>query len=195
MPLQRRDPRRECRQNAAVFLALIVAASLMTGCASRRAPSKAEAQERLDAQILVPPGHVVALETTAIGLIHYECRPQAGSGGFAWELTSVHAELMDDTGRPMVQYAAPPPTWTHMDGSSVSGDLLAVAPRPGSSNLPQQLSRAMPAEVRGALHGIRYIQRLHTKGGQDISRPCTPAHAGQTLVLPYQADYVFWKAS
>lgn len=194
MTMPRRRTRCSSPHGAAALLALIAAASVMPACSSSvQAPPLAHVQEQLDAQIQVPPGHVVALETTAVGLFQYECRPQAGNGGFGWELASVHAELMDRTGRPMVQYAAPPPTWTHMDGSSVTGDLLAVAPRPGSTNLPHQLSRAMPSEARGALSRISYIQRIKTKGGQGVGRPCTPAHVGERLILPYQADYVFWQ--
>lgn len=194
MKMQRHSRQGTAPQRAAGLLALITAASLMTGCASRGMPPRAQVQEQLDAQIQVPPGHVVALETTAVGLMRYECRLQTASASPGWELASVHAELMERSGSPIVQYTAPPPTWTHMDGSSVTGDLLALAPRPGTTNLPYQLSRAMPAETRGALHAITYIQRIQTKGGQGMAQPCTPERAGETLILPYQADYVFWKA-
>ena len=42
--------------------------------------------------------------------------------------------------------------------------------------------------------GVTYIQRINTKGGQDLSKACGPADVGDKLTLPYQADYIFWKA-
>ena len=46
----------------------------------------------------------------------------------------------------------------------------------------------------GAMQNVTYIQRINTKGGQDLSKACGPADVGDKLTLPYQADYIFWKA-
>ena len=45
----------------------------------------------------------------------------------------------------------------------------------------------------GAMSGITYIQRVNTKGGVAPPDPCTSATAGSKKVVPYQADYVFYK--
>ncbi|MBC7445711.1 MAG: hypothetical protein H7273_09645, partial [Polaromonas sp.] len=57
------------------------AAAFLTGCAGVKAPPKEYAQDRLDEQIQVPAGHVVALETTAVGVLNYECKANPAAGG------------------------------------------------------------------------------------------------------------------
>ena len=172
------------------------AIALLAGCAGVKAPPKEYAQDRLDDQIQVPAGHVVALETTAVGVLNYECRANPAMGGaIGWVLASPQADLMDRTGKTVAKYSGPPATWTHMDGSSVVGMQVAVAPRPGSTNLAYQLAKGTPAAPPGVMQGITYIQRIKTKGGQDLSKACTQTDVGDKLTLPYQADYIFWKAA
>ena len=185
------------RKNGALTLALVTGAvALLAGCAGVKAPPKEYAQDRLDEQIQVPAGHVVALETTAVGVLNYECKANPAAGGaIGWVLVSPQAELVDRTGKTLAKYSGPPATWTHMDGSSVVGMQVAVAPRPGSTNLAYQLAKGTPAATPGAMQGITYIQRIRTKGGQDLSKACTQADMGDKLTLPYQADYIFWKAA
>ena len=178
-------------------IALITGAiALLAGCAGVKAPPKEFVQDRLDDQIQVPAGNVVALETTAVGLLNYECKANPAMGGnIGWVLASPQAELVDRTGKVVAKYSGPPATWTHTDGSSVVGMQIAVAPRPGSTNLALQLVKATPAAMPGAMQNITYIQRIKTKGGQDFSKACTQADVGDKLTLPYQADYIFWKAA
>ncbi len=184
-------------KSAAFTLALVTGtATLMAACSGIKPPPKEYAQERLDDQIQVPAGHVVALETTATGLLNYECKASPGTaGGTGWVLVSPQAELVDRTGKQVVRYSGPPATWTHADGSSVVGQQVAVAPRPGATNLAYQLSTGKPGASAGALQNITYIQRIKTKGGQDLSKACTSNDVGDKLTLPYQADYIFWKAA
>lgn len=184
-------------KSTAVTLAFVTgAATLLAACAGVKPPPKEYAQERLDDQIQVPPGNVVALETTATGLLKYECKANTVSaGGYGWVLVSPQAELVDRTGKTVAKYSGPPPTWTHMDGSSVVGEQVAIAPRPGATNLAYQLSKGTPGAAPGVLQNITYIQRIKTKGGQDLSKACTKTDAGDKLTLPYQADYIFWKAA
>ena len=83
-----------------------------------------------------------------------------------------------------------------MDGSSVVGTQIAFAPRLGSTNIAQQLSKGAPGTGAGVLQNVTYIQRIKTKGGQDLSKACSqPMMWADKLTLPYQADYVFWKAA
>ena len=139
---------------------------------------------------------MVALETTATGLLNYECKTNANAAGtIGWVLVSPQAELVDRTGKEVAKYSGPPATWTHMDGSSVVGQQIAVAPRPGATNLAYQLSKGTPGAAPGVLQNITYIQRIKTKGGQDLSKACAQSNLGDKLTLPYQADYIFWKAA
>ena len=172
------------------------AIAVLAGCAGVKAPPKEYAQDRLDDQIQVPAGNVVALETTAVGVLNYECKANPAMGGsMGWVLVSPQADLVDRAGKTVAKYSGPPATWTHTDGSSVVGAQVAVAPRPGSTNLSYQLAKGTPAATPGAMQNITYIQRIRTKGGQDLSKACTQTDMGDKLTLPYQADYIFWKAA
>ena len=184
-------------KSTAVTLSMIAGTSvMMVACSGVGSPPKEYTQERLDDQIMVPAGNVVALETTAVGVLNYECKSNAGTAGsIGWVLVSPKAELVDRTGKTVATYSGPPATWTHMDGSSVVGTQVAIAPRPGATNLAYQLAKGAPGPAAGALQNITYIQRIKTKGGADLSKACTQADLGDKLTLPYQADYIFWKAA
>jgi uncharacterized membrane protein len=117
-------------------------------------------------------------------------------GAISWVLARPQAELMDRTGKTVARYSGPPATWTHIDGSSVVGTQVALAPRPGAANLAYQLSKGTPGVTAGAMQNTTYIQRIKTKDGQDLSKACTQkTDVGDKLTLPYQADYIFWKAA
>jgi hypothetical protein len=183
-------------KSAAATLAMVTGtAVLMAACAGVKAPAKEYVQDRLDEQIQVPAGHVVALETTATGLLQYECKANAVTAGtIGWVLVTPQAELVDRTGKVVAKYSGPPATWTHSDGSSVVGAQVAMAARPGATNLPYQLSKGTSGAAAGVLQNVTYIQRIKTKGGQDLSKACTH-DLGDKLTRPYQADSIFWKAA
>ena len=182
-------------KSAIATLGLVTStALLMAACSSVKPPAKEYSQDRLVESIRVPAGHVVALETTGVGVLNYECRTNvAGTGQIGWTLVSPKADLIDRTGKTVGTYSGPPATWTHIDGSSVIGTQLAIAPVVGSNNIALQLSKGASAMTSGALQNISYIQRVNTKGGQDLTRACGQADIGDKLTLPYQADYIFWK--
>ncbi|SEE79798.1 DUF3455 domain-containing protein [Pseudomonas migulae] len=153
------------------------------------------AQTSLPDSIKVPDGHKVALETTGVGEITYECRDKANAAGQTeWFFVGPKAVLNDRSGKQVGTYFGPPATWQAKDGSKVTGTQLAVAPSsPG--NLPYQLVKANPAEGKGAMSGVSYIQRVALKGGVAPSAECTTANKGKQEVVKYQADYIFWAAS
>lgn len=177
-------------------LAMVMGTALMmAACSAPPASPPPYSQDKLVESIRVPAGNVVAYETTAVGKLNYECRanPQ-NAGAVGWVLASPSADLYDRGGRQVGTYSGPPATWTLADGSSVTGAQLAVSPVVGAIHIPQQLSKGTPAAAAGMLQDVTYIQRVNTKNGQDFSRPCTQSDLGAKLVLPYQADYIFWKA-
>ena len=134
------------------------------------------AQSNYPDAIKVPDGHKIAMETTGVGEITYECRDN------------------DRSGKQVGTYFGPPATWQAKDGSKVTGTQLAVAPSsPG--NLPYQLVKANPAEGKGAMSGVSYIQRVALKGGVAPGSECTAANKGKQEVVKYQADYIFWAAN
>ena len=168
---------------------LICLAALFTA-----APA-AFAQTGLPDTIKVPDGHKVAMETTGVGEITYECRDKANMAGQTeWVFVGPKAVLNDRAGKQVGTYFGPPATWQAKDGSKVTGTQLAVAPSsPG--NLPYQLVKANPAEGKGAMSDVSYIQRVALKGGVAPSAECTAADKGKQEVVKYQADYIFWAAS
>ena len=182
-------------KSALTMLAMVTGtAVMMAACSSVKPPPKMFDQTMLPDMIRVPSGHEVVLETTAVGVLNYECRantPMAGSSG--WALASPKADLLDRTGKTVAAYSGPPATWAHIDGSSVVGTQLAVAPVIGTTNLPMQLSRGTSGAGTGMLQNVSYVQRIKTKGGLDFTKPCTQAEMGDKMTLPYQADYIFWK--
>ncbi|AZF63599.1 MULTISPECIES: DUF3455 domain-containing protein [Pseudomonas] len=153
------------------------------------------AQTGLPDSIKVPDGHKVALETTGVGEITYECRDKANAAGQTeWTFVGPKAVLNDRSGKPVGTYFGPPATWQAQDGSKVTGTQLAVAPS-GAGNLPYQLVKANPAEGKGAMSGVSYIQRVALKGGVAPSTECSAANKGTQAVVKYQADYIFWAAN
>lgn len=153
------------------------------------------AQTGLPDSIKVPAGHKVAMETTGVGEITYECRDKANAvGQTEWFFVGPKAVLNDRSGKQVGSYFGPPATWQAQDGSKITGTQLAVAPS-SAGNLPYQLVKANPAEGKGAMSGVSYIQRVALKGGVAPSSECTAANKGQQAVVKYQADYIFWAAN
>ena len=170
-------------------------AFIMAACSTAKPPAKEYSQDRLVESIRVPAGNVVALETTGVGVLNYECRANvAAAGQIGWTLVTPKADLIDRTGKNIGTYTGPPATWQHNDGSTVIGTQIAIAPAIGGNNIAIQLSKGAPGMNAGVMQNVTYIQRVNTKGGQDISKACSAADIGDKLTLPYRADYIFWKA-
>ena len=152
----------------------------------------AYAQADLPENIRVPDGHKMAMTTVGVGEITYECKEKANAPGqMEWFFVGPKAQLNDTNGKQVGTYFGPPATWQALDGSKVTGTQLAVAPA-GEGNLPYQLVKANPAEGKGAMSGVSYIQRVALKGGVAPSSECSAVNKGQRQVVPYQADYIFW---
>jgi len=153
------------------------------------------AQADLPDTIKVPAGHKVSMETTGVGEITYECKAKATNPNETeWVFVGPKAVLNDRSGKQVGTYFGPPATWEAKDGSKVTGTQLAVAPS-SAGNLPYQLVKANPAEGKGAMTGVAYIQRVALKGGVAPTTGCAAANKGAKEVVKYQADYIFWAAN
>lgn len=153
------------------------------------------AQADLPDTIKVPAGHKVSMETTGVGEITYECKAKATNANETeWVFVGPKAVLNDRSGKQVGTYFGPPATWEAKDGSKVTGTQLAVAPS-SAGNLPYQLVKANPAEGKGAMTGVAYIQRVALKGGVAPTTACAAANKGAKEVVKYQADYIFWAAN
>lgn len=171
----------------------LVATPLVTSAWLLAIPA-AQAQTELPESVRVPAGHSIALETVGVGEITYECRDKANAAGQTeWFFVGPKAVLNDRSGKPVGSYFGPPATWQAKDGSKITGTQVAVAPS-SAGNLPYQLVKANPADGKGAMTGVSYVQRVALKGGVAPSAACTSANKGQREQVQYQADYIFWAA-
>ena len=178
----------------------VSAAALLAACGSMSSsqPSSGMAfsQASLPPSIQVPAGNKVAWETVGKGDITYECKDKASMPGqVEWTFAGPDAKLMDRSGKQVGKYYGPPATWEANDGSKLTATQLAVAPSTAGA-LPYQLVKANPAMGSGALTGVTYIQRVNLTGGvAPANMACTMANKGQKTTVPYQADYIFYKAA
>ena len=172
----------------------ILAIAGICACSSRGPVMAPFSQDSLPDAVKVPPGHRVTLETAASGSITYECRPKKDMAAqFEWVFVGPDASLRDRRGDSVGRYFGPPATWEGRDGSRVTGAQLAVASA-GAANIPLQLVKAGAANGPGSMQGVAYIQRVNTRGGIAPPAACGAANSGQKQVVPYAADYVFWRA-
>jgi hypothetical protein len=128
------------------------------------------------------------LAAHAEGVQIYACR----SG--AWALVGPRATLYGDNGHVVATHFAGP-TWQARDGSSVVGRRVDGVTVPGA--IPWLLlARASSSVGRDGdrLAGTTHIQRINTVGGLPPSAAeCLTE--GAEVEAPYEADYVFWRAS
>jgi len=176
---------------------IVLAACAVAGlaaCATQGPAMAPFSQSALPDAVKVPQGHKVALETGASGDITYECRPRKDLvGQFEWAFVGPDAGLRDRRGARFGKYYGPPATWESNDGSRITGMQLAVAST-GAADIPMQLVKANPAAGAGVMQGMTYVQRVNTRGGVAPAASCSVALAGHKQVVPYTADYVFWRA-
>ena len=160
----------------------------LAGCAgmpeNMRAPALAK-------NVTVPSGHHHALTMKAAGSLNYECRALPGmSGAYGWVLDSPDAKLMHWSGLGVGRYYAGP-SWSHRDGSRVTGKLVAASPgAPG--HLPIHLYQAASATGRGAFSDVTFIQRLNATGTEP-SASCNAAAVGRGRSVDFTADFLFYK--
>jgi uncharacterized protein DUF3455 len=159
---------------------------------------------------LVPPDDSNPFLTGhAYGTQNYSCLPSGRS--YAWILFGPQATLFDDNNEQIITHflsanpdenGTPRPTWQHSrDTSSVwaalyksSTDANYVAP----DAIPWLLLQVVGAEngpTSGAkLSTATWIQRVNTAGGLAPKTGCSNAgDVGKRVLVPYAADYVFFK--
>jgi hypothetical protein len=139
-----------------------------------------------DALPTAPPADArLALLLAARGVQIYECREQA------WTLVGPEAVLHDAQDRVVGTHGVGP-SWQLTDGSRVGGNIQASFDAPGGREVPWLLltAQAEPS-APGSLSGIRYIQRLNTRGGLAPAGACVNQ---QSARVAYTADYLFFRS-
>jgi hypothetical protein len=177
-------------------------------------PRQSHAQGRtpptVPSGIEVEAGNMVFLAAHAIGTQNYICLP-SGSG-FAWTLVGPQATVFNNGSHQVMthflspnpdEFAAARATWQDsVDSSAVWARAIATSTDPdfvapgsiawlrleavGSQQGPNGAGKLTPAT---------FIQRLNTVGGIAPSTGCSVSNdVGRRTFVPYEADYVFYRA-
>jgi len=146
------------------------------------------AASQASAQVPEPiaaPGEAVLATLHAEGAQIYDCKASA-DGKLAWAFREPIATLLLDGKTVGRHYAGP--NWDHVDGSGVTGKVLANAPGKTANDIPWLKLEVTTRRGSGVLSGATTIQRVNTAGGV-MSGACDKAGAFHSA--PYATDYVF----
>jgi hypothetical protein len=178
------------------------------------AATAAEAQARckrpppVPPALQVPPGNLLFLKGHALGTQNYVCLP-AGAG-FAWTFFAPQATLFDrhreqitthflsPSQGPNDKVPVPRAAWqSSSDTSTVwAGAIANAAGAPGAIPwlLLQVAARELGPTGGPELFGTTFIHRINTAGGLAPTSGCDQAaHVGSRALVPYVADYLFYK--
>ena len=172
-------------------LALFALVAAAAAAAARPVPQTVPG-DPLDPRTYAPDSRLF-LVVSAGGVQKYACQPNG-----TWLFTDPEATLYSSTGKPIgshfLNFATGRPVWRLQDGSSVEA-ARAVTASGGIGNIAWLLLRAVETTT-GAdgdrLAATTWLQRLNTSGGLAPAGACAP---GDTLYVPYTADYSFWRAA
>ena len=137
----------------------------------------------------VPAGQELAFRATGVGVQIYVWTVNPTNAALSgWVFKAPHAVLFHKGEVVGIHFAGP--AWESNDGSKVVGTRLAGA-TVDTNAIPWLLLQASSTSGVGVFANVTYIQRLHTTGGL---APSTPGNvAGEEVLVPYVADYVFYQ--
>lgn len=165
----------------ALLCAVSLAAVLLVARVSAQVPSA----------IAVPDGATL-VTFHAEGAQIYECKPDSDekspsqAGLLTWHFREPIAALIA-SGKSIIRHYAGP-SWDHIDGSGVTGKVVASAPGATPDDIPWLKLEVADRRGDGVLSNATIVQRINTKGGMLRGR-CE--NAGSYRSVPYSADYVF----
>jgi Protein of unknown function (DUF3455) len=192
-------------------LLLMACATALAVACTVALPQPAHAADPVPNNIKVPDGNRAFLEGHAVGTQNYICLPSG------WTFFGPQATLFDVNEEQIItHFLSPNPdpadpdgadtpraTWQHsQDTSTVWARATASSSNPGfveSGAIPWLLLQVVGAQdgpTNGeTLTATTYIQRLNISGGIAPSTGCAqPADVGKKVLVPYEADYVFYTA-
>jgi hypothetical protein len=115
----------------------------------------------------------------------YDCKAGA-DGKLAWTFREPIATLLLDGKTVGRHYAGP--NWDHVDGSGVTGKVLANAPGKTANDIAWLKLEVTARRGSGVLSNATTVQRINTVGGV-MSGACDKAGAFHSA--PYATEYVF----
>jgi hypothetical protein len=163
----------------------------LAGCAASAGVKPAD----VPAALIPPATQVLIQDLHATGVQVYECQPAKNDPArFEWLFKRPEANLSTMRGRNVGKHYAGP-TWEAMDGSKVTGEVIARSNSPDQNAIPWLLLSAKTTSGSGMFSAVKSIQRLHTVGGAAPPGGCGQDQVGQELRVPYSADYLFYAIS
>ncbi|PDT90864.1 hypothetical protein CO669_07785 [Bradyrhizobium sp. Y36] len=161
-------------QNVVQLLSLILAViTFGTGATKSVVPKEISADGTVVASLL------------AEGAQTYECK--AGSDGkLVWTFREPIATLISDGTTVGRHYAGP--VWESVDGSAITGKVVASAPGATPDDIAWLKLSVVSARGDGVFSKVTTVQRIETHGGA-VQGSCE--RTGTALVAPYSATYVF----
>lgn len=145
------------------------------------------------AALRTAPNERLAYWVPARGVQIYECGLRAETPGYEWTFVAPDAELFDAFNTVIGRHGAGP-YWQSSDGSRVVGAAKARVDAPVAGAIPWLLLTAKSTGALGRFSQVSTIQRVNTVGGVAPATGCSEPTRGQTVRVPYSADYVFYTA-
>jgi hypothetical protein len=177
------------------LLAMVgVTAAAATGVMAQAAHAGPEGPA-VPTTIDVEPGHKVFLIGHATGVQIYSCN--ATPSGPRWGFIGPRAVLYGNNGQLIATHFGGP-TWQGTDGSTVVASRVEGVVM-DSTAIPWLLLKKESTTTGpdgDRFTGTSFIQRTGTAGGlQPGAEECNPETVGDTVEVPYTADYYFWKST
>jgi hypothetical protein len=180
---------------------LLLLASAVAGCANppsaQRMAASTErilpANDTLPASLRATPQEQLQDALHAVGETTYECRNDGKQ--LSWTMTGTEATLVDPARR-SVGTVAPGPDFIAYDGSQFAGSVAGEEIVTAGALTWQRLVVRVAADAtrdRGRFANVTSVQRVQTSGGLPPVTACF--QAGQSLLVPYTATYLFYRAS
>jgi uncharacterized protein DUF3455 len=176
------------------FLAVCAAALSVCGAAAAHPAPQTAPGSPIDPRTYAPQSKPF-LELHAIGVQKYACQTDGTWLFVAPEATLYKQEnARTPVGSHFLNFVTGRPIWWFKDGSSVEAARVASAPGAAGS-IPWLLLQTVSTGNGGGdgdrLLPTTWVQRLDTSGGVAPAGTCA---SGESVEVPYEADYVFWKA-
>ncbi|MGL9618646.1 DUF3455 domain-containing protein [Bradyrhizobium sp. U531] len=161
-------------QNVAQLLSVVLAViTFGTGTPKSTVPKEIASEGAVVASLL------------AEGAQTYDCK--AGSDGkLVWTFREPIATLISDGTTVGRHYAGP--IWESVDGSAITGKVVASAPGATPNDIAWLKLNVVSARGEGLFSKVTTVQRIETHGGA-VQGSCEKT--GTSLVAPYSATYVF----
>ena len=152
----------------------------------------AAAAVALPPSLAVPANASLILRAEGRGVQIYLCAANPDQPEhYDWRFVAPEAELFAADGGKVARHFAGP-TWEGADGGQVVGEVRAKAPSPDPTAIDWLLLSARSANGAGVLGRASFVQRTQTVGGKAPAAGCAAAQSGQTLKVPYSAEYDFY---